>query len=68
MGLDHAVEAVRVRTLSRYAASAADADPLIAEQFEQLSRAAFNVGGIWHWLDRLDGPASSRSRRLTLRA
>jgi glyoxylase-like metal-dependent hydrolase (beta-lactamase superfamily II) len=58
MDLDHAVEAVRVKTLSRYAAFAADADPLVTEKFEQISGAAANVGGIWHWLDQLDRPAS----------
>jgi glyoxylase-like metal-dependent hydrolase (beta-lactamase superfamily II) len=54
MGLDHAVEAVRLKTLSRYAA---DADPLVTEKFEQISGAEANVGGIWHWLDRLEKTA-----------
>src|SRR6202451_3453550 len=53
MDLDHAVEAVRQRTLSRYAAFAADADPAVTEKFEQISGAAANVGGIWHWLDSI---------------
>jgi hypothetical protein len=53
MDLDHAVEAVRQRTLSRYAAFADDADPDVKEKFEQISGAAANVGGIWHWLDKL---------------
>jgi hypothetical protein len=54
MDLDHAVEAVRQRTLSRYAAFGADADPAVTEKFGQISGAAANVGGIWHWLDKLD--------------
>ena len=54
LGLDHAVEAVRQQTLSRYKSLAADADPAVAEKFERLSGAAANVGGIWHWLSRLD--------------
>jgi len=54
MDLDHAVEAVRQRTLSRYLAFADDADPLVREKFEQISGAGANVGGIWHWLDKLD--------------
>jgi glyoxylase-like metal-dependent hydrolase (beta-lactamase superfamily II) len=54
MDLDHAVEAVRQRTLSRYAAFADDADPVVKEKFEQISGAGANVGGIWHWLDKLD--------------
>ena len=54
MDLDHAVEAVRQRTLSRYAAFGVDADPVVKEKFEQISGAEANVGGIWHWLDKLD--------------
>ena len=54
MDLDHAVEAVRQRTRSRYASLAPDADPVVAEKFERLSGAAANVGGIWHWLDKLE--------------
>jgi glyoxylase-like metal-dependent hydrolase (beta-lactamase superfamily II) len=57
MDLDHAVEAVRQRTMSRYRSLAPDADPAVAEKFERLSGAAANVGGIWHWLDRLDQAA-----------
>jgi hypothetical protein len=57
MDLDHAVEAVRQQTLSRYAAWASDADPAVTAKFEQISGAAANVGGIWHWLDKLDPPA-----------
>jgi glyoxylase-like metal-dependent hydrolase (beta-lactamase superfamily II) len=57
MGLDHAVEAVRQRTMSRYAALRPDADPLVAEKFGRISGAAANVGGIWHWLDKLERPA-----------
>jgi len=54
MDLDHAVEAVRQRTMSRYSSLAPDADPVVAEKFERLSGAAANVGGIWHWLDKLE--------------
>jgi glyoxylase-like metal-dependent hydrolase (beta-lactamase superfamily II) len=54
MNLDHAVEAVRQRTMARYAGFAAAADPLVAEKFEQLSGYAANVSGIWHWLDKLE--------------
>ena len=57
MDLDHAVEAVRQRTRSRYAGLAGDADPLIAGKFERISGAGSNVGGIWHWLDHLEQPA-----------
>jgi glyoxylase-like metal-dependent hydrolase (beta-lactamase superfamily II) len=57
MDLDHAVEAVRQKTLSRYAAWACDADPAVTAKFEQISGAAANVGGIWHWLDKLEQPA-----------
>jgi glyoxylase-like metal-dependent hydrolase (beta-lactamase superfamily II) len=53
MDLDHAVEAVRQRTMDRYLSLGPDADPEVAEKFEQLSGAAANVGGIWHWLDKL---------------
>jgi len=54
MDLDHAVAAVRERTLSRYAAWGPEADPAVTDKFEQISGAAANVGGIWHWLDKLD--------------
>jgi glyoxylase-like metal-dependent hydrolase (beta-lactamase superfamily II) len=54
MDLDHAVEAVRQRTLSRYAAFADDADPAVREKFDQIAGAAATVSGIWHWLDKLD--------------
>jgi glyoxylase-like metal-dependent hydrolase (beta-lactamase superfamily II) len=57
MDLDHAVEAVRQRTMSRYQSLAPDADPAVAEKFERLSGAAANVGGIWHWLDKLEQAA-----------
>lgn len=57
MDLDHAVEAVRQRTLSRYAAFAADGDPDVTKKFEQISGAEANVSGIWHWLERLEKPA-----------
>ncbi|HLW46014.1 MAG TPA: MBL fold metallo-hydrolase [Acidimicrobiales bacterium] len=56
MDLDHTVEAVRQRTLSRYRAFAEDGDPAVKDKFEQISGAAANVGGIWHWLDKLDSP------------
>ncbi len=62
MGLDHAVEAVRRKTLSRYAMSAVGADPLVNEKFDRISGADANVGGIWHWLDRLEKPASPGPR------
>jgi hypothetical protein len=58
MDLDHAVEAVRQKTLSRYAAFADDADPAVTEKFDRIGGAAANVAGIWHWLDKLDRPAS----------
>jgi glyoxylase-like metal-dependent hydrolase (beta-lactamase superfamily II) len=57
MDLDHAVEAVRLKTLSRYAANSAAADPAVRDKFERISGAAANVGGIWHWLDKLDEAA-----------
>jgi glyoxylase-like metal-dependent hydrolase (beta-lactamase superfamily II) len=57
LDLDHAVAMVRSRTLSRYAALQPGADPAIALRFERMSGAAMNVGGIWHWLDKLDQPA-----------
>jgi glyoxylase-like metal-dependent hydrolase (beta-lactamase superfamily II) len=57
MDLDHAVEAVRERTMSRYRSLAPEADPEVAEKFERLSGAAANVSGIWHWLDKLEQPA-----------
>ncbi len=54
MDLDHAVEAVRQRTLSRYAPPAADADLGVAGKYELVGGTAPNVGGIWHWLSKLD--------------
>ena len=57
MDLDHAVEAVRQRTLSRYAGLADDADPVVTAKFERISGVGSNVAGIWHWLDRLEQPA-----------
>lgn len=57
MDLDHAVEAVRQRTRSRYRSLAPDADPAVAEKFDQLNGAEANVGGIWHWLEGLERPA-----------
>jgi len=58
LDLDHAVAMVRSQTLSRYAALQPGADPAIAARFERISGAAANVDGIWHWLDKLDQPAS----------
>lgn len=58
MDLDHAVEAVRQQTMTRYLSLAPDGDRAVAEKFERLSGAVANVGGIWHWLDKLE--ASSR--------
>jgi glyoxylase-like metal-dependent hydrolase (beta-lactamase superfamily II) len=60
MDLDHAIAMVREQTLSRYIALRPDADPAIAAKFERISGAAANVAGIWHWLDKLDAPASLR--------
>ena len=57
LDLDHAVAMVRSQTLSRYAALQPGADPAIAVRFERMSGAAMNIGGIWHWLDKLDQPA-----------
>jgi glyoxylase-like metal-dependent hydrolase (beta-lactamase superfamily II) len=57
LDLDHAVAMVRSQTLSRYAALQPGADPAIAVRFERMSGAATNIGGIWHWLDKLDQPA-----------
>ncbi|MBO0805943.1 MAG: MBL fold metallo-hydrolase [Nocardiopsaceae bacterium] len=53
LDLDHAVAMVREQTLSRYAALADGADPLVAEKTEKISGTEANVGGIWHWLDKL---------------
>ena len=54
MDLDHAVDAVRQKTLSRYAVVADDADPAVTEKFGRIAGAAANVGGIWHWLSKLE--------------
>jgi glyoxylase-like metal-dependent hydrolase (beta-lactamase superfamily II) len=54
LDLDHAVEAVRARTMARYAVFTDDADPAVAAKFEELSGYAANVGGIWHWLSKLE--------------
>jgi glyoxylase-like metal-dependent hydrolase (beta-lactamase superfamily II) len=53
LDLDHAVAMVRKQTLSRYAVLADDADPAVAEKFEEISGAESNVGGIWHWLEKM---------------
>jgi len=58
MDLDHAIAMVRDQTLSRYVALGPDGDPAVAAKFERISGAAANVTGIWHWLDKLDQPAS----------
>ena len=57
MDLDHAVAAVRERTLARYAAWAPDADPAVTHKFERISGARANVDGIWHWLDKVAAPS-----------
>jgi glyoxylase-like metal-dependent hydrolase (beta-lactamase superfamily II)/uncharacterized protein (DUF1015 family) len=54
LDLDHAVAMVREQTLSRYAALHEGADPAVAEKFERISGTAANVGGIWHWLDKIE--------------
>src|SRR5580658_7647774 len=54
LDLDHAVAMVLDRTKDRYAAFRPDADPVIGEKFDRLSGAALNVGGIMHWLDKVD--------------
>lgn len=51
LDLDHAVAMVREQTMSRYAASA---DPAVAGKFEQVGGTESNVGGIWHWLEKMD--------------
>ena len=58
MDLDHAVEAVRQRTMSRYLSLRPEADPEVAEKFEPLSGAAANVSGIRHWLYKLEQPTA----------
>jgi glyoxylase-like metal-dependent hydrolase (beta-lactamase superfamily II) len=58
MDLDHAVEAVRQRTLARYASLAPSADPQVAEKFERLAGVEANVSGIWHWLEKLEAAAA----------
>jgi hypothetical protein len=57
MDLDHAVEAVHRRTMSRCLSLRPEADPEVAEKFEWLSGAAANVSGVWHWPDKLEQPA-----------
>ncbi len=54
LDLDHAVAMVRDRTKDRYAASHPDADPAIARKFDRVGGAASNVGGIMHWLDKME--------------
>jgi glyoxylase-like metal-dependent hydrolase (beta-lactamase superfamily II) len=53
LDLDHAVAMVREQTMSRYQALSEGADPAVAGKFEQISGAEANVGGIWHWLDKI---------------
>jgi glyoxylase-like metal-dependent hydrolase (beta-lactamase superfamily II) len=57
MDLDHAIAMVREQTMTRYAALRADADPALEEKFERISSSSGNVGGIWHWLDKLEQPS-----------
>jgi glyoxylase-like metal-dependent hydrolase (beta-lactamase superfamily II) len=57
MDLDHAVDMVRSKTLSRYAALRPGADPELAARFERISSSTLNIQGIWHWLDQLAEPA-----------
>jgi glyoxylase-like metal-dependent hydrolase (beta-lactamase superfamily II) len=56
LDLDHAVAMVKEQTLARYNAYADGADPAVAEKIEVISRADANVGGIWHWLGKMDDP------------
>ena len=56
LDLDHAVAMVREQTLARYKAYADGADPAVAEKIEVMSRTEVSVGGIWHWLGKVDGP------------
>jgi glyoxylase-like metal-dependent hydrolase (beta-lactamase superfamily II) len=58
LDLDHAVAMVRDRTKDRYTAFHPEAGPAIAEKFDRLSGAAGNVGGIMHWLDKVEPPVS----------
>jgi glyoxylase-like metal-dependent hydrolase (beta-lactamase superfamily II) len=53
LDLDHAVAMVREQTLSRYESLRDDADPAVAAKFDEISGAAANVEGIWHWLGKL---------------
>lgn len=59
LDLDHAVEMVRLQTLSRYASLQPGADPSVAAKFERISGAAANVAGIWHWLEKTELPADA---------
>jgi glyoxylase-like metal-dependent hydrolase (beta-lactamase superfamily II) len=54
LDLDHAVAMVRDRTMARYLALRADADPALAVRFERVSGAASNVSGIMYWLDKAE--------------
>jgi glyoxylase-like metal-dependent hydrolase (beta-lactamase superfamily II) len=58
LDLDHAVAMVRDRTLDRYAATSADADPALAERFERVSSVRGNVEGIMQWLDKAEQAGS----------
>jgi glyoxylase-like metal-dependent hydrolase (beta-lactamase superfamily II) len=53
LDLDHAVAMVKEQTLSRYKVYADDTDPEIAAKFDEISGPAANVGGIWHWLEKM---------------
>ena len=54
LDLDHAVAMVREQTLSRYQAYAAGADPSLAVKFDEIAGADSTVGGIWHWLEKME--------------
>ncbi|MBR8742743.1 MBL fold metallo-hydrolase [Nocardiopsis sp. MG754419] len=52
--LDHAIAMVRDKVISRYKPLPPDASPDAAAVLDILSGAEANVGGIVHWLDRLE--------------
>jgi glyoxylase-like metal-dependent hydrolase (beta-lactamase superfamily II) len=53
LDLDHAVAMVKEQTLARYRVYDEDADPAVAQKFDEISGPASNVGGIWHWLENI---------------
>ena len=55
LDLDHAVAAVRDRTLERYAALSGPA----GEKWEALNSDAANLSGILHWLDKVEPAAQT---------